>query len=80
MMAIVAPLMLLITFGSAIAVIATMLASHGGKMMAALRYNSRPRYRVNAVHQVRIAARPCREAARRHAARLPALVGAPCPA
>lgn len=80
MMVIVAPLMFLITFGSATVVIATMLASHGGKMMAALRHNPRPRYQDGAVRQARIAAQPCREAAPKHATRLQSLVGAPCPA
>lgn len=58
MMAIVAPLLFLIAFGLACFTIAITLASHGGKMMAALRMDAHPRRRRVAVRPATAAIRP----------------------
>lgn len=58
MMAIVAPLLFLFAFGLACATIVTTLASHGGKMTAALRMDTRPRRRDTVVRPTTTAIRP----------------------
>jgi len=57
MMAIVAPLLFLFAFGLACFAIVTTLVSHGGKMMAALRMDARPRRRDTVVRPTTAAIR-----------------------
>ncbi len=71
MMAIFAPLLFLFAFASACATIAAMLASHGGKMMAALRMDHGPRGRRIAVRSVAPTIPPIRAGLPMRAVRLP---------
>jgi len=75
MMAIVAPLLFLFAMMFAGFTIAAMLASHGGKMIAALRMDRRPRHRGRARPLVRGAMHPRRGVAPGYVVSKPSRIG-----